>query len=116
MNNYLLPIIVGVVVFTITMAILKSIVRAVLVGFLALIIFRIGWVYNADELFDRFKLKEVINEEYQEDIYDKYDSFSKKRDDKSVINSQNIDNNIKEKEEQIKKDLEEKLKEKKKGK
>lgn len=113
MTNIVLPIIIGVVVFLIAMFILKSIIRAILIGLLALVVFRVGWVYSADELFEKYKLREVITEEYQDDIYNKYNEYTEKRDSNMIIDTEKIDNKLQEKEFEIKKELNEKLKNRK---
>lgn len=86
---------------------LRSIFSAAIIA-IVVIIFRIGFVYSADEIFEKFRLRQFLNPDYSEEIYDKYDSFTEKRKNQ-VIDTDRINEKIEEGKDDILRRLDEKI-------
>lgn len=88
-------IIIGVLLLGILLFILKSIVKTIIVVVIIAILFRIGWIYTSDDLKNSF-LKNILNEDYIEDISDKYDDYVERRNNDNIIEPQKIEDTIRE--------------------
>lgn len=89
-------IMLSVLILGITIFILKSLIKAAIVIIVIVLLFRIGWVYNSSDLKDKLLLDKFINPEKMESIYSEYDSYVDKRKENEVIDTEGIDNKIRE--------------------
>lgn len=89
-------IMLSVLILGITIFILKSLIKAAIVTIVIVLLFRIGWVYNSSDLKDKLLLDKLINPEKMESIYSEYDSYVDKRKENEVIDTEGIDNKIRE--------------------
>lgn len=93
--SILKAIILGIVVLGIAIYILKSFIKAIIVTVVIVLLFRIGWVYNSNDLKHKI-LPDNINSEKIENIFSVYDSYVDKRKEHEVIDTEEIDNMIRE--------------------
>lgn len=89
-------VIVGMAIF-----LLKSSVRLIIAVTIIVVLFRIGWVYSAEDIFVRFKIGEFIQSKYYDDVYDVYDDYSKKRQENTIVDTDKINEKINEGKERI---------------
>lgn len=89
-------IILGVFILGITVFILKSLIKGIIVTIIIILLFRIGWVYSSDDLKDKFLLDKLINTKQVESIFSEYDNYVDKRRKNEVIDTEEIDKKIRE--------------------
>lgn len=89
-------IILGVFILGITVFILKSLIKGIIVTIIIILLFRIGWVYSSDDLKDKFLLDKLINTKQVESIFSEYDNYVDKRRKNEVIDTEEIDRKIRE--------------------
>lgn len=89
-------IILGVFILGITVFILKSLIKGIIVTIIIILLFRIGWVYSSDDLKDKFLLDKFINTKQVESIFSEYDNYVDKRRKNEVIDTEGIDSKIRE--------------------
>lgn|GEM_PF-3159048 len=92
----LYSLLIAIIAISISFFLLKSFIKAAIVAIIIVILFRIGWVYNSNDLREKLHLDEFIKPQYRETIYDKYDDYKKKREEDEVIDTKGIDNKINE--------------------
>ena len=99
MSNYsgFFFIIIAVIAFLIIVKLLNSVIKAAIVVFVIILMFRVGWIYNSRDLEEKLWLDKIINKEYLNVIYEKYDDFRNRDKKNEVINTEKIDEIIKEK-------------------
>lgn len=83
------------IILGITFYLLKSFIQAIVITFIIVILFRIGWVYTSDDLRSKFSLEKIIPSKYVESIYDKYDDYVNKREEYKIINPDELEGAIK---------------------
>lgn len=116
MEQFWGPIIFGIIVFIIVISLIRSVLKALFISVIAVILFRFAWIYSADELFNKFKLNEIMNEQKAEEFYETYDEYTKRRNQDALIDANKIDDKIKDSEAEIRNRLDEKVKEHRKNK
>lgn len=95
-QGLLITVFCAIVIFSIALFLLKSIIKAIIISFVIIILFRIGWVYNSNDLKEKLHFDKFIKSEYIEDIYDKYDNYTNRREKDEIIDTKKIDNAISE--------------------
>lgn len=93
----IIAVIVIILAFLIIFSILKSMIKAALIVFVMVILFRFGWVYNSTDLKETMWFDTIIKSEYQDDFYLKYDKYRTKTKKDEVIDTEEVDNQIKDK-------------------
>ena len=89
-------IIIGILVIGIAIYIFKTTVRVAIILLVIVYLFRFGWVYQSGDLRGQDLWKKILGEETVEFFYEKYDAFSKKRDENSVIDAEKVEDGIRE--------------------
>lgn len=79
-----------------TILILKSLIKAAIVTFIIILLFRIGWVYDSGDLKNNFLLDKLINYQKIESVFTEYEKYVDKRREKEVIDTEEIDRKIRE--------------------
>lgn len=87
----------AIVAFLIIVKLLNSVIKAAIVSFVIIIMFRIGWVYNSRDLKEKLWLDKIFDKEHLNVIYEKYDDFRNRDKENEVIDTEKIDEIIKEK-------------------
>lgn len=104
-------IFVVICIVIIILRIFRSIIASIAAVIVGVMIFRIGWVYDADQLFQKYNLNSILNDQQQKQVYDAYDRFTKRRDEHAIVDTDLIDKQITEKEDEIKQELEDRINE-----
>ena len=98
LGNYssVFSVLVLILIFLAIVKLLNSVIKAAIIIFVIVIMFRVGWVYNSRDLREKLWLDKIINQNYQERFYEKYDDFRKKDKESGVVDTEKIDEIIKE--------------------
>lgn len=84
-------IIVGVVIaILLAFWLLKSIIQAILVVGLIYILFHVGYIWNSGDLNEKLHLDSILSPETNEKLQEKYNSFTNKRDENELIETEII--------------------------
>lgn len=84
-------IILGVILsIVVAFWLLKSIIQAILVVGLIYFLFHVGYIWTSGDLNDKLHLDSILSPETNEKIQEKYNSFTNKRDENEVIETEII--------------------------
>lgn len=95
MSETMLYIIIGLVVVVVGIFILKSVIKAIILGIVILIVFRIGWVYDADDIITKFHLNKVLKPEHVEEFQKGYSHYEDEREKDAIVDAKQLDEYIK---------------------
>lgn len=88
-------VLVAFIVLGILFFVLKSFIKAAIITCIIIILFRIGWTYTSNDLREKLFLDKIIDEKYVEEIYDKYDKYVEKRSNDGIINTEKLEETVK---------------------
>lgn len=81
----------------VTIFILRSFVKAALIAILVVFLFRVGWVYTADDVRNNLFINKILNPDYIESVVEKYEDFTEKRKEGGdVIDPEALEDTVKE--------------------
>lgn len=89
-------IIIGALVLGLLFYILRSLFQVIVIFLIISFLFGLGWTFNTEDLRDRLFLDRVVESEYLEDFYEKYDDYTEKRNKDRVLKPDKIEDTIKE--------------------
>lgn len=102
MSMLVFYIFMALVIMGLGLFLLRSLVKATFLAIIVVVIFRIGWVYSADDMINKFHLDKILAPDYIEEFQEGYGKYEDKRKEDELIDTEEMDNILK-------KELEEKL-------
>ena len=93
-QGILVTIFFTIIAFLVALFLLKSLIKAIIISFVIILLFRIGWVYDSNDLKEKLHVDNFIKSEYIEDVYNKYDDYTNKREVDEIIDTKKIDDTI----------------------
>lgn len=88
--NTIILILVGVVAVGVVSFLVKSFMKFVIIGAIIYGLFHLGFIWGVDDLNNKLHLSKFFNQEANESIQNAYSDYTAKRDEKSVVNAQEI--------------------------
>lgn len=89
-------IVLTILVLGVAFYFIKSFIQAVFVTLLVVLIFRVGWVYSADEVIHLFRLDSIMEEEKVEEFEIFFEDFRKRSSENQILIPEKIDNALEE--------------------
>lgn len=96
MPKWLIILGVCILVVSILNFLLKSFVKVVIGVIIIALLFKIGFIWNADEISNNLKLNKFLKPEYQEKIETGIEDFVQKRNASEIIDANELEKAVKE--------------------
>lgn len=96
MPSWLIIAGVCILVVSILSFLFKSVVKVIIASCLITLLFKIGFIWNADEIINNLRLNQFLKPEYQEKIETGLEGFVEKRNNNEIIDANEIEKAVKE--------------------
>lgn len=94
-TEILIYILIGLLLFGGAMYLLKSLVKAALLTVVIMVLFRVGWIYSAEEMVNTFRLDKILNKESYTEFRIGYEDYVNKREEDPIVNPKGLEETIK---------------------
>lgn len=111
MSDIFLLLILGIIVFSIIIYITKSLIKAVILAYVIITVFKFAWIYTPEDISENIMIRNVLPEEKIEVLVDKYSIYANKRDEISIFKRDDILKKTDEIKDNIEKQINDEIKE-----
>lgn len=94
MFNLILLLILAVAVFGIIIYITKSLIKAIILSYVIITIFKFAWLYTPEDIAENIMIKTLLPEDKIEVLVDKYSIYADKRDEISIFSREDIEESV----------------------